>query len=154
MPKYPYSEPKVIHFPALHPGTHAADVGRPHMEDKERVNNLAIVRVTFACANARWLVYLTWTTPSLSEAICALTSKEIGSTHTGPEGQPRRYPPTRGHQRCRYCISLNDVNCGDLAVQSLPSARQRLSRRKGAFAPRRVDGQTLTTVLADQIGEE
>ena len=34
------------YFPAPYPGTRAADVGRPHAEDKELVSNIAVARVS------------------------------------------------------------------------------------------------------------
>ncbi len=52
------SEPKA-YFPAFHPGTRAADVGRPHAEDRRQCITVKL------CG----LVYLTWTTLFVSAGI-------------------------------------------------------------------------------------
>ncbi len=43
------SEPKA-YFPAFHPGTHAADVGRPHMEDRRHVGFSSPSRPAKTCS--------------------------------------------------------------------------------------------------------
>ncbi len=70
------SEPKA-YFPAFHPGTRAADVGRPHAEDRRQC---MIVR---SCG----LVYLTWTTLFVSAAIVVDRRGNTRVTTRSPEDE-------------------------------------------------------------------
>ena len=75
------SEPKA-YFPAFHPGTRAADVGRPHAEDRRQCITVKL------CG----LVYLTWTTLFVSAGIFKEGRGNIPNQTSSEEDQLRSTP--------------------------------------------------------------
>ena len=87
------------YFPALHPGTHAADGHRPHAEDEEQCT----------ISRSYGLVYLTWTTLFFSDGI---QNQRIGAPCLpSAEAEPAEVSPrTCGDQTVLIDFSLYDVN--------------------------------------------
>jgi len=76
--------------------------------------------------------------------------KHLQANLPSGDGTDRDRHPLVTTKRCRYCISLHDVSW--ISKGNPFGAMWRISEGNLRVAPRRFDGQTLATMLADQIG--